>query len=116
MSRTLTAEEAVEKALRYVFQLSNKDYRKMQAALTEVRFIQALEQDGYTICSLAEQRRLAQAILDYVDWDSDDVNGFCRYCHAWFTQEGHSYDCVAVVARVFFPAEQGGTVTDIKEG
>ena len=44
-----TAEEAVEKALLFTFQLSNIDYRAMQRATSEVAFIRALEQDGYTV-------------------------------------------------------------------
>jgi hypothetical protein len=48
----LTPEEAVEKALLYTFQLSDKDYRKMQRASSETAFIRALEQDGYTIAAL----------------------------------------------------------------
>lgn len=49
-------EEAVGAALLYTFQLSDKDYRKMQAALSEVAFIRALEQDGYTVAPLARLR------------------------------------------------------------
>ena len=45
-------EEAVERALLFTFQLSNKTYRKMQTAMSEVSFIRALEQDGYTIVPL----------------------------------------------------------------
>lgn len=58
--RPMTREEAVEKALLYVFQLSGKDYRKMRTALSEDSFIRALEQDGWTIARLRdpdEQRR-----------------------------------------------------------
>ena len=47
----LTREEAVEKALLCVFQLSGKDYRKMQTALSGAAFIRALEQDGYTVAA-----------------------------------------------------------------
>jgi hypothetical protein len=48
----LTPEEAVEKALLYTFQLSDKDYRKMQRAASETAFIRALEQTGYTVAAL----------------------------------------------------------------
>jgi acyl CoA:acetate/3-ketoacid CoA transferase len=53
----LTPEEAVEKALLHTFQLTNKDYRKMQAAMSEVAFIRAIEQDGYTVVPSAERAR-----------------------------------------------------------
>lgn len=67
--RQLTREEAVEKALLFTFQLSGKDYRKMQAALSEVAFIRALEQDSYTVAALdtgvdLEVERLARALID----------------------------------------------------
>jgi hypothetical protein len=35
-----------------VFQLSDKDYRKMQTAMSEAAFIRALEQDGFTVSVL----------------------------------------------------------------
>jgi len=63
--QALSAEEVVEKALLHTFQLSNKDYRKMQAALSEVAFIRALEQDGYTVAPLrAASRESVGAGLD----------------------------------------------------
>jgi hypothetical protein len=53
----LTPEEAVEKALLHTFQLSNRDYRKMQRAMSEVAFVRALEQDGYTVARSDERER-----------------------------------------------------------
>lgn len=68
MSEPLKPEDAVGKALLYVFQLSNKDYRKMQRATSETAFIRALEQDGYTViptatldAARAENERLTDA-------------------------------------------------------
>lgn len=69
--RNLTREEAVEKALLHTFQLSDKDYRKMQAALSEVAFIRALEQDGWTVEALAAAQVPAQEErLDALDIDA----------------------------------------------
>lgn len=46
-------EDAIDKALLYVFQLSGKDYREMRAAGSAVALIRALGQDGFTVAALA---------------------------------------------------------------
>lgn len=87
----LTAEEAVERALLHTFQLSDKDYRKMQRALSEVVFIRTLEQDGYTVAALDAARaqrepelaaldveRLARAMSAAQYTEPDDAWGLVR--------------------------------------
>jgi hypothetical protein len=61
--RALDRDEAIDKALLYVLQLSGKDYRKMQTALTPVALVRALEQDGYTVVSLDRLAR-AEAVVE----------------------------------------------------
>jgi len=53
MTRRLDREEAIDRALLYVFQLSGKDYEKMRTAFSSVSVIRALEQDGWTIAPTA---------------------------------------------------------------
>lgn len=45
--------------------------------------------------------RLADAILENIRWDEDSVDqwSYCRYCGSLFIKEGHSYDCVVLIAR-----------------
>jgi hypothetical protein len=59
-------DDAIERALLYVFQLSGKDYRKLQTAMSGIAFVQALEQDGYTVARLvpAEDKPV---IVDGID-------------------------------------------------
>lgn len=42
-------DEAIDRALLYTFQLSNKDYTKMRNNRSSESFVRALEQDGYTV-------------------------------------------------------------------
>jgi hypothetical protein len=55
--RSLTADEAVEKALLHTFQLSDEDYRQFQTAFSESVFIRALEQDGWTVAATRQADR-----------------------------------------------------------
>ena len=42
--------------------------------------------------------RLADAVLANIDWDQNSGHD-CRYCLNFFTDEGHAYDCVVLIAR-----------------
>lgn len=88
-AQPLSPGEAVEKALLFTFQLSNKDYRTMQTALSEASFIRALEQDGYTVSRLdaeraarhpqplsADLRDAGLAFLEHVRYGGD-CSGHC---------------------------------------
>lgn len=70
--------DVVDRALLYVLQLSDKAHKQTIAALGPLGFIRALEQDGYTIVSDAENIRIKrQAHLAYLYLNV--VN--CPRCH-----------------------------------
>jgi len=60
--RGLERNEAIDRALLYTFQLSNKNYAKMRAALSSEAFVLALEQDGWTVTGLDEMAVLRKKI------------------------------------------------------
>ena len=92
MSEPLTAEEAVEKALLFTFQLSSKDYRKMKTALSEAFFIRALEQDGYTVAALDAARTPAL-----------DVERLARALDKVMTADGCHPPCLSFIQATWEP-------------
>ena len=64
---TTPREDAIERALLYVFQLSDKDFRKMQTAMSGEAFVRALEQDGYTVATLGAEAETPNPYYDHSD-------------------------------------------------
>jgi hypothetical protein len=117
MSNDMSPGEAVEKALLHTFQLSGKDYRKMQTAMSETAFIRALEQDGYTVARVSAPADGLREALAAVEWvpsyeDSESGGGVawyeCPTCEG--VKPNHSEGCTLRAAlggapRVPAPAE-----------
>jgi hypothetical protein len=74
----MNADEAIERALLYVFQLSDKDYRKFQTALSESAFVRALEQDGFTVAAI---RAETPAHCPWCGGQYSDMDGHMAHAH-----------------------------------
>lgn len=46
-----------------------------------------------------DAERLARVIMDNIAYDEDMGLGPCRYCQNFYAHEGHTFDCVVVLAR-----------------